>query len=148
MFPPQPIGYVRSPYKKTDEVPKQFLIPHGNGGNAICLRRETEQEGVHELYGAAFGIAVEPGFELLEPLSPIDVAVGEPRRPAPGASVDTDVAGVLQQAGGFIEIGQVVGVDPGIRQNRTDRSEEHTSELQSLRHLVCRLLLEKKTIKQ
>src|SRR5258705_2190522 len=25
------------------------------------------------------------------------------------------------------------------------RSEEHTSELQSLRHLVCRLLLEKKT---
>src|SRR5438045_5524989 len=37
------------------------------------------------------------------------------------------------------------------RQDRLDggrdhdrRSEEHTSELQSLRHLVCRLLLEKK----
>src|SRR5438045_6132629 len=28
------------------------------------------------------------------------------------------------------------------------RSEEHTSELQSLRHLVCRLLLEKKKKKQ
>src|SRR5262245_63196313 len=27
---------------------------------------------------------------------------------------------------------------------QTIRSEEHTSELQSLRHLVCRLLLEKK----
>src|SRR5262245_62835338 len=27
------------------------------------------------------------------------------------------------------------------------RSEEHTSELQSLRHLVCRLLLEKKNTK-
>src|ERR1035438_10788458 len=27
---------------------------------------------------------------------------------------------------------------------RANRSEEHTSELQSLRHLVCRLLLEKK----
>src|SRR5947199_4737685 len=27
---------------------------------------------------------------------------------------------------------------------RAGRSEEHTSELQSLRHLVCRLLLEKK----
>src|ERR1035441_10918029 len=27
---------------------------------------------------------------------------------------------------------------------RRGRSEEHTSELQSLRHLVCRLLLEKK----
>src|SRR5437899_8086263 len=31
------------------------------------------------------------------------------------------------------------------RKERLDsRSEEHTSELQSLRHLVCRLLLEKK----
>src|SRR5205814_10223278 len=29
---------------------------------------------------------------------------------------------------------------------RESRSEEHTSELQSLRHLVCRLLLEKKNI--
>src|ERR1039458_3394247 len=28
---------------------------------------------------------------------------------------------------------------------RYSRSEEHTSELQSLRHLVCRLLLEKKS---
>src|SRR5258705_5769375 len=27
---------------------------------------------------------------------------------------------------------------------KSTRSEEHTSELQSLRHLVCRLLLEKK----
>src|SRR5262245_63785228 len=30
------------------------------------------------------------------------------------------------------------------RAARCRRSEEHTSELQSLRHLVCRLLLEKK----
>src|SRR5262245_63907604 len=38
---------------------------------------------------------------------------------------------------------------PGIEmlietRSRCRRSEEHTSELQSLRHLVCRLLLEKK----
>src|SRR5437899_7980587 len=32
---------------------------------------------------------------------------------------------------------------PFVAQSR-ERSEEHTSELQSLRHLVCRLLLEKK----
>src|SRR3712207_8364534 len=31
------------------------------------------------------------------------------------------------------------------RQRRKDRSEEHTSELQSRQYLVCRLLLEKKT---
>src|SRR5262245_63379728 len=33
------------------------------------------------------------------------------------------------------------------RRRRSRRSEEHTSELQSLRHLVCRLLLEKKNPK-
>src|SRR5262245_64333789 len=32
----------------------------------------------------------------------------------------------------------------GCRHSVSFRSEEHTSELQSLRHLVCRLLLEKK----
>src|SRR5947199_8211462 len=32
----------------------------------------------------------------------------------------------------------------GLRPARRFRSEEHTFELQSLRHLVCRLLLEKK----
>src|SRR3712207_7856941 len=31
--------------------------------------------------------------------------------------------------------------------NRIDRSEEHTSELQSRQYLVCRLLLEKKNTK-
>src|ERR1039458_1019111 len=31
-----------------------------------------------------------------------------------------------------------------LRSGQEIRSEEHTSELQSLRHLVCRLLLEKK----
>src|ERR1035441_8146308 len=37
------------------------------------------------------------------------------------------------------------GIAPGLRQTGPydARSEEHTSELQSLRHLVCRLLLEK-----
>src|SRR5947199_7733487 len=34
------------------------------------------------------------------------------------------------------------------RNSYLNRSEEHTSELQSLRHLVCRLLLEKKTPKR
>src|SRR5437899_9752376 len=34
----------------------------------------------------------------------------------------------------------------GARVARRPRSEEHTSELQSLRHLVCRLLLEKKKL--
>src|SRR5437899_3667932 len=37
-----------------------------------------------------------------------------------------------------------VRVWPECRGSFRNRSEEHTSELQSLRHLVCRLLLEKK----
>src|SRR5262245_64367849 len=36
------------------------------------------------------------------------------------------------------------GDDPQPHLAKLSRSEEHTSELQSLRHLVCRLLLEKK----
>src|SRR5947199_1206605 len=36
--------------------------------------------------------------------------------------------------------------DADVEARGDDRSEEHTSELQSLRHLVCRLLLEKKKI--
>src|SRR5437899_4365757 len=51
---------------------------------------------------------------------------------APGASVtDSAVQEMLQR-----EVA------------RKSRSEEHTSELQSLRHLVCRLLLEKKKQRQ
>src|SRR2546425_6562971 len=37
---------------------------------------------------------------------------------------------------------------PQLVQGRANRSEEHTSELQSLAYLVCRLLLEKKKKKE
>src|SRR5437899_6365784 len=49
---------------------------------------------------------------------------------------------------------QPSGLPNRLYRNRGDgtfedvRSEEHTSELQSLRHLVCRLLLEKKKKKK
>src|SRR5262245_63852754 len=39
-------------------------------------------------------------------------------------------------------------IEPRRALTRWLRSEEHTSELQSLRHLVCRLLLEKKKKKK
>src|SRR5258705_8400397 len=45
------------------------------------------------------------------------------------------------------KIPALVGVEhesAGLADGFPKRSEEHTSELQSLRHLVCRLLLEKK----
>src|SRR5436190_15144921 len=37
-----------------------------------------------------------------------------------------------------------LGTSPGIEGHQAERSEEHTSELQSHSDLVCRLLLEKK----
>src|SRR2546422_5436977 len=42
---------------------------------------------------------------------------------------------------------RIVPDSPRSRRRRIRRSEEHTSELQSRLHLVCRLLLEKKKIK-
>src|SRR5437899_9278719 len=44
----------------------------------------------------------------------------------------------------YMDRGALVPDDVIIGLMRERRSEEHTSELQSLRHLVCRLLLEKK----
>src|SRR5262245_63492306 len=59
---------------------------------------------------------------------------------------------VLLVAGQFSLDVQVVGIFANIhavrRKAAAVRSEEHTSELQSLRHLVCRLLLEKKKNKK
>src|SRR5258705_6461849 len=45
----------------------------------------------------------------------------------------------------LIEANRQAGTRPHLA---NARSEEHTSELQSLRHLVCRLLLEKKKKKR
>src|SRR5439155_16155663 len=58
----------------------------------------------------------------------------------PAAAIDEQPSGSGGGAGGTV---------PAVRQrtSRSDsgrRSEEHTSELQSRGHLVCRLLLEKK----
>src|SRR5438045_8288364 len=61
----------------------------------------------------------------------------------------------LEQLGGVDRVGttlhqtevldaRILQHVPGLRPLGQHRSEEHTSELQSLRHLVCRLLLEKK----
>src|SRR2546425_4089762 len=53
----------------------------------------------------------------------------------------------LDEDVGLHDPGKIGGSDAAIDDrpcNATNRSEEHTSELQSLAYLVCRLLLEKK----
>src|ERR1035438_10693292 len=54
----------------------------------------------------------------------------------PAMAQSQNITGAVVDASG--------GVIPDAAIKIVDRSEEHTSELQSLRHLVCRLLLEKK----
>src|SRR2546429_5219039 len=46
--------------------------------------------------------------------------------------------------GGAVQLPRVEGCRPHPHRVLSPRSEEHTSELQSRLHLVCRLLLEKK----
>src|SRR5690606_41736194 len=58
----------------------------------------------------------------------------------PGLRAGDDVDGVGEVAGGFAKL---VEVESGVVME-DERSEEHTSELQSRENLVCRLLLEKK----
>src|SRR5438874_12719450 len=55
----------------------------------------------------------------------------------------SDRVGVVEASGGRRDSGAQVG-RPTSRWHPALRSEEHTSELQSRRDLVCRLLLEKK----
>src|SRR5262245_65209874 len=65
-----------------------------------------------------------------------DRAADAGQRPVVGAAAAAEPYPVARhrQPGGDHQVGAGDG----------GRSEEHTSELQSLRHLVCRLLLEKK----
>src|SRR5437899_9263596 len=89
-----------------------------------------------------------------------------PTRRSSDLRASSPVEGVDLLPGGLVEdrVGVLSGVDlrDGLQRLEIDdadlgfpavageaaRSEEHTSELQSLRHLVCRLLLEKKKKKE
>src|SRR5205814_3586712 len=54
---------------------------------------------------------------------------------------------IHERAGKLGFLVELAGIAQGHAEGVEERSEEHTSELQSLRHLVCRLLLEKKNKK-
>src|SRR5258708_28571450 len=72
---------------------------------------------------------------LLDPLQ-----LGGPRFEVQG---QVDIGVLVAEPGGVVELGQQLQ-PAGVHADRLERSEEHTSELQSPDHLVCRLLLEKK----
>src|SRR5690625_5939244 len=78
------------------------------------------------------GVDIDAGNALVEKIKPLVAAASRP-----------EVMGSLGGFGGLFHLGDKYR-DP-VLVSGTDgvRSEEHTSELQSRGHLVCRLLLEK-----
>src|SRR5205809_5594347 len=63
---------------------------------------------------------------------------------AAGVPADVNVVGADRDSGGTLVVSFDVPTNLGGTWYLPGRSEEHTSELQSRLHLVCRLLLEKK----
>src|SRR3712207_9423808 len=61
-----------------------------------------------------------------------------------GRRESEDRGGAVQRTRGPSKIARRAEASMGGASTLTDRSEEHTSELQSRQYLVCRLLLEKK----
>src|SRR5690554_3289748 len=121
----------------------------------------------HVLYLADHHLRVlDPGavelysHDLLRPVHRLRHVHGPARRPDPAAPADCPAqafpcpiiknppehgsGGVFAVTGSGLAWLRVVGVDHVIMLIHLPRSEEHTSELQSRPHLVCRLLLEKK----
>src|SRR2546422_1140516 len=67
---------------------------------------------------------------------------GEGQRHRHAAGIDREVAHEAERDDVLLG----VGITDAAERDSQKRSEEHTSELQSRLHLVCRLLLEKKKI--
>src|SRR3712207_8801318 len=97
--------------------PRSTLFPYTTlfRSRAPPLRRERPGDDVRVLLGGDLGPLPHPAVDALRRLRRLARARLEPERGAGRLVVD-----------------------------RQDRSEEHTSELQSRQYLVCRLLLEKK----
>src|ERR1039458_10443793 len=98
-------------------------------------------EGQIPLIYTAIRITSE-GFDTLDPIDiicEVEQHIGEGRV----RTIALQPTEGLVRGMKAISLGRPVEVPVG--PETLGRSEEHTSELQSLRHLVCRLLLEKNT---
>src|SRR2546425_5064489 len=107
--------------ERLPELYNALLIDHaGNGAAAIRLVAEVQQHiGRNQVRAVAMSSTdgVVRGMDVVDTGQPITVPVGK------------------------AALGRILNV---LGEPVDERSEEHTSELQSLAYLVCRLLLEKK----
>src|SRR5258706_9706075 len=119
------------------------------GGEHGPLRTLTRGVTYGVIFGVGYGLALGPVFGLATGVTH-GTAFGwelsrvARKRPKPGFWFDVTMSAIRgfgYALGAAFLFGAKFGITFG-------RSEEHTSELQSLTNLVCRLLLEKKKIYQ
>src|SRR5690554_7814237 len=115
-----------------------MLFEASSHTGALLAGADDKQEAALKDYGKHLGLAFQLVDDVLDYLGDAE---------AMGKNVGDDLAEgkttlplIYAMANGSDEERQL------IRQAIRKRSEEHTSELQSRPHLVCRLLLEKKKI--
>src|SRR5437016_11964153 len=101
-------------------------------GKKVLVQRATRNE---------FNVIVAPSGPFT------DVEVSVKLKPLSGRQ-DASGGIVFRFSDGKYYVVRANALEDNFRLYYYDRSEEHTSELQSLTNLVCRLLLEKKKKKQ
>jgi tRNA-Thr(GGU) m(6)t(6)A37 methyltransferase TsaA len=109
MFAPQPVGYVKSPYQKTQQIPKGLGVKHDAEGILEILPQFeaglTDIEGFSHLF-VVWVFDRSEGFELLG-TPPIDdyphgvFATRSPRRPNP---IGLTVVELLQREGSSLHV--------------------------------------------
>src|ERR1035438_2522506 len=125
----------------------ELVAKEGRGKEAAIILLQAIQSHYRYLPDEA----LQRVCELTE-ITPAEVAgtssfYGQFRRSPVGKHVVRVCHGTACHVAGARQITEELRRHLGIPESADTRSEEHTSELQSLRHLVCRLLLEKKTKK-
>src|ERR1035438_10631716 len=95
---------------------------------AEILNRQIMRQYIQDSYGAVLG-SFDPHLLIVNAIPPKVVA---------------NESGYVEWDDYYEDLRSRLQAAPSPEQGIRLRSEEHTSELQSLRHLVCRLLLEKK----
>src|SRR5690554_7664377 len=93
------------------------------------------------------GMGAMMGAVLQAPLAALMALMELTRNPniiLPGMLIITTASLVTSEAFGKKSLFLTILKNQGLSYQNSPRSEEHTSELQSRPHLVCRLLLEKK----
>src|SRR5262245_11183726 len=116
-------------------------IQKATGGGAWAT---VDFVGAGATVNLAVNSTIKGGTVVVVGLYGGDITVPTPYLPLRALTLRGSYVGSQTDMAELLELVKRTGMPPVPIRTRPLRSEEHTSELQSLRHLVCRLLLEKK----